>query len=68
MESKEKSATVILKNKRYQTRTGIPLNKALKLLNISSNSHLAIRNGQLITDDEMLKDGDTIEQIGRAHV
>lgn len=59
----EKTATIILKNKTYQTRVGIPLYKALKLINISSSSHLAIRKGQLITDDEILKNGDTIELV-----
>lgn len=63
MQKEEKSATIILKKKRYQARVGIPLFKSLKQLNISSSSHLAIRDGQLITDDEILTDGDIIELV-----
>lgn len=56
-------AIITLKNKTYQTRSGIPLHKALRLLNLTSNAHLAVRNGELITEDEMLKSGETIELI-----
>ena len=59
----EKTVTIILKKKTYQMRPGIPLGKALRILQISSSAHLAIRNGQLMTDDEMLKNGDTIELV-----
>lgn len=59
----EKFATFIIKNKTCQVRAGIPLHKALKLINISASSHLAVREGLLITEDEMLKDGDQIELI-----
>jgi sulfur carrier protein ThiS len=57
------SATIILKNKSYQVQSGIPLHKALKILNITANAHLAIRNKEMITEDEMLKNGDRIELI-----
>lgn len=59
----ENSATIILKNKTLQVRAGIPLHKALRLLNITANSHLAVRDNQLITEDEMLKNGDKIDLI-----
>ena len=59
----ENSVTLILKNKTYQMHAGIPLRKALGILKISSSAHLAIRNKQLITEDEMLKNGDTIELV-----
>jgi len=39
------------------------LSKALKILEVSPQSVLAIRNGQLITEDEMLQDGDIVELI-----
>lgn len=42
-------------------RAGIPVRKALKILNLTPGAHLIIRAGTLITDDEILKPGDLIE-------
>lgn len=47
----------------YQMEGDLPLNKALKRLNISKQSALAIRNGLLLTEDELLHDDDQIELI-----
>jgi sulfur carrier protein ThiS len=41
----------------------LSLNKALKRLNIPNNSILAIRNGALLTEDEILHDDDQIELV-----
>ena len=43
-------------------REGI-LSKFLKKKGISPQAVLAVRNGQLITEDEMLRDGDVVELI-----
>ncbi len=59
----DNSVTIILKNKTYQVNSGIPLHKALRFLNLNANAHLAVREGMLITEDEMLKNGDRIELI-----
>ncbi|NPV40873.1 MAG: MoaD/ThiS family protein [Anaerolineae bacterium] len=59
----DNSVTIILKNKTYQVNSGIPLHKALRFLNLNTNTHLAVRDGMLITEDEMLKNGDRIELI-----
>lgn len=44
-------------------RAGVPVHKALKRLQITPGSHLIVRAGTLITDDEMLKPGDVIELL-----
>lgn len=59
----DNSVTIILKNKTYQVNSGIPLHKALRFLNLNANAHLAVREGMLITEDEMLRNGDRIELI-----
>lgn len=59
----ENYVTLILKNKSYPMRAGIPLHKALRMLDLPANAHLALRDGQLITEDEMLKNGDCIELV-----
>ncbi len=42
-------------------RPGIPIRKAMKILQLTPGSHLIIRRGELITDDEILQPGDVIE-------
>jgi hypothetical protein len=37
--------------------------KAVKMLKIPLNSHLIIRNGELITEDELILPGDLIEML-----
>ena len=59
----EETVTIILKNKSFSMRAGIPLHKALRMLDLPANAHLAVRDGQLITEDEMLRKGDRIELV-----
>jgi len=59
----EESVTIILKDKIFPRRAGIPLHKALRMLDLPANAHLALRDGQLLTEDEMLKKGDRIELV-----
>jgi sulfur carrier protein len=59
----ETNATLLLRGKKIVCRCKIPLRKAMKEKNISVSSHLAVRSGELITDDEMVKPGDLIELI-----
>ena len=59
----EETVTIILKNKSFPMRAGIPLHKALRMLDLPANAHLAVRDGQLITEDEMLRKGDRIELV-----
>ena len=56
-------AMITLYNKTYFSKSNIPLWKALRELDISTHSHLAIRDGVLITDDEILRPSETIELI-----
>jgi sulfur carrier protein ThiS len=52
-----------LRDHAYQLEGELSLNKALKRLNIPNNSILAIRNGSLLTEDEILRDNDQIELV-----
>jgi sulfur carrier protein ThiS len=52
-----------LRDHEYQLEGELSLNKALKRLNIPNNSILAIRNGSLLTEDEILRDNDQIELV-----
>ena len=48
------TAKFIFRNKEYETKHGMTVRKALQKLNIEPDSVLASRNGELITDDEII--------------
>ncbi len=57
------TAKLILRNKEYEVKAGMTLLDALKKSNIVPESVIATRNGEMITEDEILKDGDVIKLI-----
>lgn len=57
------AATLIYRNQEYQVRTGIALRDAIIKIGQSPEAVLAIRNGQMITDDEILKDGEVVKLV-----
>jgi sulfur carrier protein ThiS len=54
---------LILRNKVYEVRPGMTLLDALKKSNIVPESVIATRAGEMIVDDEILKDGEEIKLI-----
>ena len=56
-------AKLILSDKEYEVRPGMALLEALKKNNIVPESVIAIRNDEMITDDEILRSGDVIKLI-----
>ena len=56
-------AKLIIKGFQVNCRTNTPLRKVMKEKGYSLSAYLAIRNGTLITDDEILKPGDAIELV-----
>lgn len=59
----ETNTTLVLRGKNITCRAKIMLRKALKEKNISVSAYLAVRSGDLISDDKMIKPGDLIELI-----
>lgn len=57
------TAKLILRNKEYEVRAGMTLLDALKKNNIVPESVIATRDGEMITEDEILKNGDVIKLI-----
>ncbi len=57
------TAKLILRDKEYEVRPGMALVDALKKNNIVPESVIAIRDGELITDDEVLRSGDVIKLV-----
>ena len=54
---------LILRNKEYEVKPGMMLLDALKKINVVPESVIAMRNGELILDDEILKDGDVVKLV-----
>jgi sulfur carrier protein ThiS len=56
-------AKLILRDKEYEVKPGMALLDALKKNNIVPESVIAIRNGEMITDDEILRAGDEVKLV-----
>jgi sulfur carrier protein len=52
-----------LREKTHEVREGMTLRDALLKLDIPPQSVLTIREGELLTDEQILKDGDEIRLI-----
>lgn len=57
------SVKLVLRDQEYEVKPGIGLREALKKLGIPGESVLATRDGEMITDDEILQDGQVIRLI-----
>jgi sulfur carrier protein ThiS len=57
--------SVILKFRKdkYEVEPGVTVRKALEMVNISPESVLPTRNGQLINDEDILEEGDVIRLV-----
>jgi sulfur carrier protein len=54
---------LILRNKEFEVKPGMTLLSALQKINVVPESVIATREGEMILEDEILKDGDVIKLI-----
>jgi len=54
---------LIYRNMEYETRPGMALIDALKKINILPEAVIPTRGGDLITEDEILQDGDVVKLV-----
>ena len=54
---------LILRDKEYEVKPGMTLLSSLEKCGILSESVIAIREGELILDDEILKNGEVVRLI-----
>ena len=52
-----------LRDKEISLPGELTLAQAYKRLGLDTESHLAVREGEIITDDRVLKDGDVIKLV-----
>ena len=54
---------LVLRDKEYEVKPGMTLLDSLKKINILPESVIATREGEMILEDEILKDGDMVKLI-----
>jgi sulfur carrier protein len=54
---------LILRNKEYEVKPGMTLLSALQKIHVVPESVIATRDGEMILDDEILKDGEVVKLI-----
>jgi sulfur carrier protein ThiS len=57
------SAKVILRKKEYEIQPGMTIRMALQELGIQPEAVIPTQNGKLITEDEIIRDGDIIKLV-----
>jgi sulfur carrier protein len=55
--------TLILRKKEYTVEGTITVKDALKQLGLSSESHLVVRDGQLLTENDALRNGEVVKLV-----
>lgn len=54
---------IILRNQEFEVRPGMTLRDALRKCNILPEAVIATRGGEVITEDEILKEGETVKLV-----
>jgi sulfur carrier protein len=54
---------IILRDQEFEVRPGITLQKALKKIGVNPETVLATRDGELITEDEILREGEMVKLV-----
>ena len=57
------TAMLKLRDKSYEVPAGMTVRDALMRLDINPDSVLPTRDGQLLTDDELLKEGEVVRLV-----
>ena len=57
------TAKIIFHNKEYDIKQGMTVRKALQKLDIEPDSVLVTLNGELITDDQIIKVNDVLKLV-----
>ncbi len=57
------TAKLIFRKQEHEIKHGMTVRKAIQKLNIEPDSVIITRNGQLLTDDEIIKENDVIKLV-----
>jgi sulfur carrier protein ThiS len=56
-------ATLLLRDKTYPVLSGISIRQALVMIGVDPQNVLPTREGELVSEDELLKEGDAIKLV-----
>jgi sulfur carrier protein ThiS len=59
----DQKATIQVNSRSIEIHACTTVGKALKILKLNSNSYLAVRGEELITEDAVIQPGDTIRLV-----
>ncbi|NPA31791.1 MAG: MoaD/ThiS family protein [Chloroflexi bacterium] len=62
-DKQEKTATLQLRDKTYTVPAGLRIREAIRRIGLTPESYLAVRDGELVPDDERLRAGEVIRLI-----
>lgn len=57
------TATFTLRDKKHEVKAGMTIRHACEKIGVDSESVLAVRDGELLTDDEIIRAGDSIKLV-----
>jgi sulfur carrier protein len=57
------TAKLILRNREFEVKSGTTVRHALEKIGVNSETVLATRDGEMITDDEIVQEGDVIKLV-----
>jgi sulfur carrier protein len=55
--------TIKLRDKEFSLKGNLTLSQVYKRLGLDIESYLAVRDGEIITEDRLLKDGDMVKLV-----
>ncbi|MFO7586229.1 MAG: MoaD/ThiS family protein [Anaerolineales bacterium] len=54
---------LVLRDNQYEVKAGMTLLSSLEKIGVLPESVIAVRNGEMILEDEILKDGDEVKLV-----
>jgi thiamine biosynthesis protein ThiS len=54
---------LVLRNQEHEVKPGMTLLSSLEKIGVLPESVIAVRNGEMILEDEILKDGDEVKLV-----
>ena len=55
--------TLIVRKQEYQIEGTVTVKQALRQLGFSTETHLVVKDGDLLNENEVLRDGDTVKLV-----
>jgi sulfur carrier protein ThiS len=55
--------TFLVRKEKYETQAGVTLKEALQLLGLTTETHMALRDGIVLSEFEVLQEGDVFTLI-----